>query len=180
MKALYLLIINMKTVIDFLQILLIIEYRHKSKKKGEEEIEKYRVWFKENESIFSERPDIYQMRLQMKFGIVESIQKVDYKNSGNVYKENLTLQEIEARIDSLLHNAAEFYKRNEKRQAIIRRFQTATFLAFKEDKIENNDTEYPDEELKSILRLYYNLFIEPTIYYLKEFFKTFYKCRHRN
>ena len=107
------------------------------KEKGEEEIEKYRVWFKENESVFSERPDIYQMRLQTKFGIVENIQKVDYKNSGNVYKENLTLQEIEARIDSLLHNAAEFYKRNEKRQAVIRRFQTATFLAFKEDEIEN-------------------------------------------
>jgi len=146
------------------------------KKKGEEEIEKYRVWFKENESVFSERPDIYQMRLQTKFGIIEHLQKVDYKNSGNVYKENLTLQEIEARIDSLLHNAAEFYKRDEKRQVVIRRFQTATFLAFKEDEIENNDTEYSDEELKSILRLYYNLFIEPTIYYLKEFFKTFFNA----
>jgi hypothetical protein len=97
------------------------------KEKGEEEIEKYRTWFKENESSFTDRPDIYQMRLQAKFGIIEGIQKVDYKNSGNVYKENLTLVEIQARIDSLLHNAAQFFKRNEKRQEVIRRFQTATF-----------------------------------------------------
>lgn len=146
------------------------------KEKGEEEIEKYRNWFKENESSFTDRPDIYQMRLHTKFGIKESIQKVDYKNSGNVYKENLTLDEIQARIDSLLHNASQFYNRNEKRQEVIRRFQKATFLAFKEEEIENNTTEYSDEELKSILKLYYYLFVEPTIYYLKEFFKTFYNA----
>lgn len=146
------------------------------KDKGEEEIEKYRTWFKENESSFTERPDVYQMRLQTKFGIIESIQKVDYKNSGNVYKENLTLEEIQIRIDSLLHNAAQFFNRNKKRQEVIRRFQTATFLAFKEEVIESNKTEYSDEELKSILKLYYYLFIEPTIYYLKEFFKTFYNA----
>lgn len=144
------------------------------KEKGEEEIKKYRNWFKENESSFIDRPDIYQMRLQAKFGIIEGIQKVDYKNSGNVYKENLTLVEIQARIDSLLHNAAQFFKRNEKRQEAIRRFQTATFLVFREKEIENNTTEYSDEELKSILKLYYYLFIEPTVYYLKEFYKTTY------
>ncbi|GER57897.1 hypothetical protein ULMA_00050 [Patiriisocius marinus] len=146
------------------------------KEKGEEEIEKYRNWFKENESSFTDRPDVYQMRLQAKFGIIEGIQKVDYKNSGNVYKENLTLEEIQARIDSLLHNAAQFFKRNEKRQEVIKRFQTATFLAFKEEEIENNTTEYSDGELKNILKLYYYLFIEPTIHYLKEFFKTIYNA----
>ena len=42
------------------------------------------------------------MRLHTKYGIIQSIEKVDYKNSGNVYKENLTLAEIETRIDSIL------------------------------------------------------------------------------
>lgn len=142
--------------------------------KGEEEIKKYRIWFKENESSFTDRPDVYQMRLQAKFGIIEGIQKVDYKNSGNVYKENLTLIEIQTRIDSLLYNAAQFFNRKEKRKEAIKRFQTATFLAFKEKEIENNTTEYSDEELKSILKLYYYLFIEPTVYYLKEFYKRTY------
>lgn len=153
-----------------------VNYRipERIKEKGGEEIKKYRAWFKENESIFSERPEIYQMRLHTKFGIIESIQKVDYKNSGNVYKENLTLQDIDKRIDSLLYNAAEFYKRDKKRQVVIKRFGTATFLGFKDEEIDNNDTGYSDDELKRILRLYHDLFVEPTIYYLKEFFKTFY------
>jgi hypothetical protein len=146
------------------------------KKKGLDAIEKYRAWFKENQEVFSERPDVYQMRLQTKFGIVEGIQKVDYQNSGNVYKENLTLTEIEARIDSLLYNAAQYYKRDKRRQEVIKRFQTATFLAFKEEEISDNPTDYSDEELKSILKEYYYLFIEPTLYYLKEFFKTFYNA----
>lgn len=146
------------------------------KKRGDDTIEEYRKWFKENEKVFSERPDVYQMRLQTKFGIIESIQKVDYKNSGNVYKENLTLLEIETRIDSLLYNAAQYYKEDEKRQQVIKRYQTATFLAFKEDEIDGNETSYSDEVLKSILREYYYLFVEPTIYYLKEFFKVFYNA----
>jgi len=146
------------------------------KERGSKGIEEYRKWFKENEKVFSERPDIYQMRLQTKFGIIESIQKIDYKNSGNVYKENLTLTEIEARIDSLLYNAAQYYKEDENRQQIIKRYQTATFLAFKDDEINDNETKYSDEELKAILREYYYLFIEPTLYYLKEFFKVFYNA----
>jgi hypothetical protein len=146
------------------------------KKRGDEAIEEYRKWFKENEKVFSERPDIYQMRLQTKFGIIESIQKVNYKNSGNVYKENLTLSEIESRIDSLLFNAAQYYKDDKKRQQAVKRYQTATFLAFKEDEIIDNETNYSDEDLKVILREYYYLFIEPTIYYLKEFFKVFYNA----
>lgn len=155
-----------------------INYRipSKIKEKGKEKIEEYRTWFKENAEIFSERPDIYQMRLQTKFGIDDSIQKIDYRNSGNVYKENLTLEEIETRIDSLLYNAAQYYKLDKRRQQAIKRFQTATFLAFKEDDINDNPTDYSDYELKAILREYYYLFIQPTIYYLKEFFKTFYNA----
>lgn len=142
--------------------------------KGDEEINTFRKWFKENQTTFAEKPDVYQFRLEAKYGIVQGIEKVDYKNSGRVYKENLTLIEIESRIDSLLHNAAEYYKEDIKRQNAIKIFQKSTFLAFKSSVIEKNETGYNDEELKSILREYFYLFIQPTIFYLKEFFKTFY------
>lgn len=145
------------------------------KERGNEAIGEYRKWFKENEKVFSERPDIYQMRLQIKFGIVESIQKIDYKNSGNVYKENLTLTEIETRIDSLLYNAAQYYKEDKNRQQVIKLYQTRTFL-HKNEYIENNNTNYSDNEIKEILREYYYLFVEPTLFYLKEFFKVFYNA----
>ena len=141
---------------------------------GDDAIEEYRKWFKQNQELFLEKPDIYQMRLQTKFGIVANIQKVDYINSGTVYKENLSVNEIETRIDSLLRNAAIYYNANEKRQLLIRRFQTATFLAFKEDLIEDNNTGYSDKELKLILKQYYYMFIQPTLYYLQEYFKAFF------
>ncbi len=144
------------------------------KANGDNAIEEFRKWFKENQTVFAEKPDVYQMRVQSKFGILQGIEKVDYKNSGNVYKENLTLIEIENRIDSLLHNASEYYKEDLKRQYAIKMFQKSTFLAFKEQGIEKNETGYADEELKAILKEYFYLFIQPTIFYLKEFFKTFY------
>ena len=148
------------------------------REKGDEAVEEFRNWFKESEEHFRKFPDQYKLRMFQKYKIEVSINdlKVDYQNSGNVYKENLTLKDIETRIDSLLNNAAKYYKEDVKRQEVIRRFQTATFLAFKEDIIENNTTEYSDEELKEILIEYHNLFIEPTLYYLKEFFKTFYNA----
>lgn len=144
------------------------------KEKGSESIEEFRKWFKENQTIFIEKPDVYQMRLQTKYGIVQGIEKVDYKNSGNVYKENLTLSEIETRIDSILHNASEYYKDDNERAVAIRAFQKSTYLAFKQEEIANNTTTYSDDELKDILKEYFYLFIQPTIYYLKEHFKVFY------
>lgn len=148
------------------------------REKGDEAVEEFRNWFKESEEHFRKFPDQYKLRMLQKYKIEVSINdlKVDYQNSGNVYKENLTLKDIESRIDSLLQNAAKYYKEDVKRQEVIRRYQTATFLAFKEDVIENNNTEYSDAELKEILIEYHNLFIEPTLYYLKEFFKTFYNA----
>ena len=52
----------------------------------------------------------------------------------------------------------------------IRRFQKATFLGFQEAPIKDNNTGYSDEELKLILKEYYYLFVQPTLFYLKEFF----------
>jgi len=149
-----------------------VNYRIPKEIKASGKIEEYRNWFKENIKIFSKDPEIYQFRLQTKFGIKEGLQQVDYENSGNVYKENLTREEIEIRIDSLLFNAAQYYNRNVERQKVIRKYQKATFLAFREAPLEGNDTGYSDEEAKAILRFYYKLFIEPTLYNLREYFRT--------
>lgn len=148
------------------------------REKNDEAVEEFRNWFKKSEEHFRKFPDQYKIRIKQKYGIDVSINdlKVDYANSGNVYKENLTLKEIEARIDSLLYNAANYYKQNKERQEVIRRYQTATFLAFKEEEISDNNTEFSDSELKEILREYSHLFIQPTIFYLKEFFKTYYNA----
>jgi len=144
------------------------------KEKGNSSIEEFRKWFKEHQTIFTENPDIYQMRLHTKYGIVQGIEKVDYKNSGYHYKENLTLSEIETRIDSLLHNASKYFNENLMRQEAIKIYQKKTHLAFRTEKIPNNYTTYNDSDLKDMLKEYFYLFIQPTIFYLKEHFKVFY------
>ncbi len=65
-----------------------------------------------------------------------------------MYKENLTLLEIETKeIDSILHNASQYYKLDKKRADAIRAFQKSTYLAFKPEEIQNNTTTYSDVEL---------------------------------
>lgn len=146
--------------------------------KGDYAVQEFRNWFKEHEEHFRKFPEQYKLRIKQKYemDVSENDLKVDYANSGKVYKENLTLKEIEARIDSLLYNAAAYFKEDVSRQEAIRQYQTATFLAFKEEEISDNNTGFTDYELKEILKEYSYLFIQPTIYYLKEFFKTFFNA----
>ncbi len=153
-----------------------INYRIPSeiKERGEKDIERYRIWFKENAKIFLEKPDLYQARLLTEFQVYEAIQKVDYKNSGNVYKENLTLIEIETRIDSLLHNASQYYHEKVERQSTIKSYGSITYQ-YKSDKLINK-TAYSDEELREIMREYHFLFHQPIMFYLKEFFQTFFNA----
>ncbi len=144
------------------------------KDKGNEAIDEFRKWFKDNQVLFTEDPEIFQMRIHAKYGILQSLEKVNYKNSGNVYKENLTITEIETRINSILYNASEYYKKDLKRQEAIRLFQKSTYLAFKSDLIPNNNSSYNDDDLKVILKEYFYLFVQPIIYYLREYYKSSY------
>src|SRR5690606_21300794 len=91
--------------------------------KGDSAVEEFRKWFKENQQLFLSRRDVYQARLHAKYSITEGLNKIDYENSGYRYKENLTLSEIEQRIDSLISNAADYYNEVEDRKTAIRKYQ---------------------------------------------------------
>jgi hypothetical protein len=144
--------------------------------KGEDAVEEFRNWFKEHENIFRDYPDRYKERAEKKYNILISVNdvKTDYKNSGNKYKENLSLTNVSNRIDSLLANEEEYLHENEERKKILVKYRNATYLAFKQEAIKDNNTNFSDEELKEILIEYSLLFVEPIIYYLREFFRIYF------
>lgn len=139
--------------------------------KGEEKISEFRTWFKTNQQKFIDKPDLYEFRLKTDFDIDEKMEKIEHGNSGFTYKENLSLEDVEKRIDSLLINAYKYYIRSKSRMKILDKYQKSTHLAFKPELIESKATEKSDRKLKAILREYHLLFIRPTIFYLREHFR---------
>lgn len=130
------------------------------KEKGTEEIMRFRNWFKENYSLL-ERPDVFEMRLHMAFGVLINPKAINFTNSGPAELENLNLEQLEEKIDGLLKEAGRFYYKSEMHQTIIRKFGKYTFLAYKDDEIQRNDTRYSDNEIKAFLRNYDEQFKKP-------------------
>jgi hypothetical protein len=143
--------------------------------KGDEAIDEFRAWFKENQDVFTRKPEIYQVRLLAKYNIEQGLEQVEYSNSGSVYKENLTIKRIESRIDSILSNAAKYYNEDEKRKTIISKFKKSTYYAFREATVPGIPFGYSDLEVKKILKEYFFLFVKPIIKLLELHFQFTYK-----
>lgn len=143
-------------------------------KAGPDKVENYRTWFKKNRERFEEMPDYYQAMLYQEYGIYEYLHRVNYRNSGNRYQENLTREQIEKRIDQYLEKAKDYYFQDEDRKVFLKEYSRKTFLALKDKQIDTKKFNFSESEAKEILIEYYHLFIEPVMYYLKEYFKVTY------
>ena len=75
----------------------------KIKEQGEDIIKEFRQWYRENEHLLEEdKKDVFEMHLQMKFGIHRSeIEIIDKKNSGTQKFENYSLTEVCEQITNL-------------------------------------------------------------------------------
>ena len=129
--------------------------------KGDAEIEKFRKWFKSNQIYLSEKPDLFSLKLQIAFGLSIVPVVINHDNSGLTELDNLNLNDLEERIDSIIKAAGTFYKDNPDKQTIIKRFQKLTFLAYTKNEIKLNDTNYTDDDLKSFLYEYDVMFKKP-------------------
>lgn len=76
---------------------------NKIKEQGDEKIKEFRQWYRENMHFLEEdKKDIFEMHLQMKFGIHRSeIEIIDKKNSGTHEFENYSLEELCEQIKEL-------------------------------------------------------------------------------
>lgn len=134
---------------------------------GRAEVERFRLWFKENYNFLIEKPDLFAAKLQIAFGLTTLPRIIEYDNSGITEIENLNLNELEQRIDAVLSAAGKFFIDNPDKQTIIRRFQKRTFLAKRQEPIldPNNEDDkkinLTDSELKSFLNEYDMKFKKP-------------------
>lgn len=137
---------------------------------GPDAVHEFRQWFETVKHLL-EKPDIFVERLRLKYGIVTNPKAINRDNSGSTEKEDLTIEELEKRIDSLIKEAGRFYYKSEKNTAILKRFSRYTWMAYKNDAIKNNDTGYNDEEVKELLKGYDKEFKRPLKRFLIEYYR---------
>lgn len=137
---------------------------------GPEKVKEFREWFEEVKYLLNQ-PDVFVMRLQARWGIITNPKAINIDNSGSTIIENLSIEELEKKIDSLIKEAGRFYYKNEKNKNILKRFSKFTFIAYKEDDINNNDTGFSDDEVKQLLKAYDTEFKRPLKKYLIEYYR---------
>jgi hypothetical protein len=140
------------------------------KEKGQTAVIEFREWFKTVEHLL-EKPDVFVMRLKAKYGIETNPQAINKDNSGNTAIKNETIEEIETRIDGLIKNAGRFYYASDKNKKILSRFSKWTFLAYKTDPIDGNETGYSDEEVRKLLKEYDETYKRPLKSNLIEYYR---------
>jgi len=141
--------------------------------RGIELVKEFRVWFESVKHLL-DRPDVFAARLQAKWGIVTNPNAISIDNSGHTEIENISIQELEEKIDSKLKEAGRFYSQDNKHKIILKRFSKFTFLAYKSEKIENNGTGYSDSDVKDLLKKYDTEFKKP----LKKMLIEYYRLKH--
>lgn len=141
------------------------------KERGEVEIQKFRSWFKLNMHLLEEKQDVFMMRMALHFKLTVKPQEVSAPNSGIAKLEVYNLPELESRIDAIIRDCGRFWHNNTDKQAVIRRFSKYTFLGYKTEEINNNDTGLSDKELKEFLVLYDKKFKRPLKNLLIEYYR---------
>jgi hypothetical protein len=140
---------------------------------GKEKINEFRIWFETVKHLLDE-PEKFVMRLRLKWGIETNPNAIIISNSGSTEIENLNIEDLERKIDLTIKNAGKFYYENEKNKTILHKFSKFTYLAYKAEKIEKNETIYSDEEIKILLKDYDNKFKRP----LKGMLIEYYRLKH--
>jgi hypothetical protein len=138
------------------------------------QVVEFRNWFREHFNLFQNEPEEFLRRLDVRWNVQRNINEIERDNSGVEDIENLNLEELEKEIDRIISSAGQFFTNNPDKQEIIRRFQKMTFLAYKKDKILNNDSDLSDDELRTFLYNYDIKFKKPIIKLLKQYYRVKY------
>jgi len=138
------------------------------------QVEVFRAWFKENFEIFNSDTEEFLKKLDIRWNIQRNVNEIERNNSGVESIENLNLAELEVEIDKIISEAGRYFVNNKDKQHIIRRFQKLTFLAYRKGRIDINDTELTDDELKEFLLEYDTKFKKP----IKELLIQYYRVKY--
>lgn len=164
----------------FKNFIIPFEIKARVRERGEgEEIEKtetkrFRAWFQKWFELFQTDTEAFLKKLDIDWNIQRKLSEVEMLNSGLKDIENYSLEQLEKDIDNIIREAGRFFVNNPDKQAILRRFQRLTFLAYFDKEIYNNDTGLSDDELKGFLRMYDEKYKKPTQKLLIEYYRVKY------
>ncbi|MCJ8314245.1 MAG: hypothetical protein HRU38_05605 [Saccharospirillaceae bacterium] len=137
------------------------------KGKGDKEIDRYRLWFKENEHLIDSDPKLFETRIQAVFFIKnpKSIEIISKKNSGYTNFKNVEITDIEDEIDRLINFANEFCQSNETTRNIIDIYGDASHKTYIDKNIDLiikkwNKIKY---DLKAELITYFRMKFNPNL-----------------
>jgi len=142
------------------------------RKRGDEEIEKFRKWFKENSYLIeSARKDIFYERLRLRFRLTSNPEEVDYDNSGVESHESMELEELDLRIERIISNANDFYLRSYKNTSILDNFGKISFIYKNRKPPYSNNTNYSNEEIWEVLKDFEENYKIEIKHLLKEYYR---------
>lgn len=119
--------------------------------KGEEVVEKFRVWFKENELILHEDSQKFALEMSRVFGIEVNLKQLSLANSGSTTQNNYTVTEIKDKIDFILEEVSERMKVDPDYKKVISAHGVASSLAYNDFNF-SNSTGIEMGEVKKILK----------------------------
>jgi len=131
------------------------------KARGEDEIKKFRNWFKHNGQLLDRPEGLFYVKLAKDFNIdTHEMNAVHYKNSGVDYFGNLKVSNVNEDIDTLLLSLDDWLKNDENYEIIVRYdYGVNSFLYNKEiGEIHSGLTE---EQIKRVLNEFIYKFKNP-------------------
>lgn len=134
-------------------------------------IEEFREWFTGNMKKHFERKnmDVIVEATRLKFGIeVKESDFISIENSETIKVNNYDLVELENLIDDKVKKAGRYYYEH---KDILQKYSLRTFLAYREEIIQDNETGLGDAELKQFLKDYDKIFKQPVKTLLIEWYK---------
>lgn len=97
-------------------------------KKGEENVAKYRKWFKQNKALLESDPSTFYDKQKEAFNTSEKLESVKFDNSGVTEIENLSIEEIEAYLEKLITDYDTFISSESTAKAISLNSEKAKYL----------------------------------------------------
>lgn len=142
------------------------------REQGKDTVIRFRKWFEGVRYLLDEgRADAFEMRLHAAWNIQIYIKSIEIDNSGIESFENYSIESLEHDINMKIKEAGRFYYQSEKHKTILSKFSKYTFLAYTESAIRNNNTPYPDKEIKDFLCQYDQMYKKPLKNMLIEYYR---------
>ena len=135
-----------------------------------DKVVEFREWFETNKHLIQDNPDLFVINLQHRWDILTNVRSIERLNSGVDEVDDLTIEELEDKIDALIKDAGRFYYKSTMTKKVLSKYSRRTFLLNKQDS-DLSIEEFSDDKVRKLLTDYIIKFKKPLQHYLIEYYK---------